>query len=112
MGILNQENKSKGLIKEEVVKELKEILKNLKPICIGVPYDTTNEETNNFIEMNPERNKIYFVEGVNPYADSYDLEDDGVEISLSRLKEIIDKVAELTLEKNIENQELMNWLNE
>ena len=101
-----------GNTKDEVIKELKEVLKAGKPICIGVAYNDEDEETQDFIELDLSKNQVYLIEGINPNSDSYDLQDDGEILSLPRLKEIINTIAELTLEKNLEKKEIIDWLND
>lgn len=70
-----------GITEEEVIKELKAILKAHRPICLGVPYDTEDEEADEFIELSSSKNQIYHLKGFNPFNDNYDLEEDGEEIS-------------------------------
>lgn len=101
-----------GNTKDEIIKELKEVLKAGKPICIGVAYNDEDEETQDFIELDLSKNQVYLIEGINPNSDSYDLQDDGEILSLPRLKEIINTIAELTLEKNLEKKEIIDWLND
>ena len=75
-----------------IIKELKEVLKAGKPICIGVAYNDEDEETQDFIELDLSKNQVYLIEGINPNSDSYDLQDDGEILSLPRLKEIINTI--------------------
>lgn len=114
--LVEEENKVElvveGITEEEVIKELKQILKAYKPICIGVAYDIEDEETEEFIEFNPNKNQVYLVKECNPYVNNYDLEEDGEIVSLPKLKEIIAEVAKLTLAKNLEKEEVLNWLND
>lgn len=111
-GVNRMELSVNGGTMEQVTRELKQILKAYNPVCVGVPYDTENEETEEFIELSANRESIFLVKGFNPYANNYDLEEDGEEISLEALKEIIKEVAQLTLEKNLQKQEVMTWLDE
>ncbi len=109
---INEEKAIKSLNKEEIIKELKIILKDQKPICLGVAYCTDDEETQEFIEFSQERGQVYIVRGYNPYSDSYDLEEEGEVVSLEELKKIVEEVARLTLESNLKKQEIINWLND
>lgn len=111
-GVNKMELSVNGVSIEDVTKELKQILKAYKPICIGVPYSTENEESEEFIELNANKNNVVLVKGFNPFTDNYDLDEDGEEISLATLKELVAEVAKLTLNKNIQKQEVLTWLDE
>ncbi len=103
------ENPIKGATKEEVVKELKNILKNGEFIKIGKNYDNYDLEAGDtFIQIGKNK-KIYYVDY---YSSELDLEENGKIISLDDLKIHIDTVADLTLKDNIEDVELETWLND
>lgn len=102
----------KGNTKDDVLKELKMLLKNYIPLCIKEPYDKNSESNDGFIELCKENDRVYLVENTNPYTDSYDLQEDGKIIELKNFKEIVENIAELTVKKNLEKKEIIDWLNE
>lgn len=51
------------------------------------------------------------MENINPYTDSYNLQEQGKALELSELKNILIKVGELTLADNLKKKEVLDWLN-
>lgn len=107
-------NPIKGTTKEEVLKELKNILKNGGYIKVDAKYDNEYllKDGDNFLQMGKNK-KIYSANYNTPMVNlDFILEENGYILTLEDLRIAVDTVAELTLKNNIEENELEAWLND